>query len=82
MFNKPTVLVLVVTALLTAAAWSSGAIDSDAVCTDQADSPKDRLEVHGDVAHGRALDTGGDGSDGSTQGLRFAYDMFDESRLH
>ena len=82
MFNKTIVLTLVVIALFTTAAWSLGVINPDAVRTDQADSLKDKLKLHRDVARGQALDAEGDGSDGSTLELRFAYDMFDESRLY
>ena len=82
MFIKSAVLTLAVTALFTAAAWSMGAIELDAACADQTGSPKEKPELHGDLTRGRALDAEGYGSDGPTLELRFAYDMFDESRLH
>jgi hypothetical protein len=82
MLNKPVVLTLAVTALFTAAAWSMGAIDLDAACAYRTDSPKEKPQLHGDLSRGRALNVQGDGSDGSTLELRFAYDMLDESRMH
>jgi hypothetical protein len=69
-------------AVLCAAAWSLGAITLESACADQADSPINKPERHGDFARGHALDAEGDGRDGSTLQFRFAYDMLDESRLH
>jgi hypothetical protein len=82
MFGKPALLTLVVTAVFTAAAWSTGAIDLDAACADRSDSPKEKPELHRAVVGGQVLDSDGDGSSGSAQVLRFPYDMLDESRMH
>jgi hypothetical protein len=74
MFIKPTRLILIVTALFTAVAWSSIEIGPDALRMVQADLLSGKLELHRHFARGQASDAEENASDGPIQEHQIGHD--------
>ncbi len=79
MFDKPTLLALVVTALFFVVAWATAAINPNSGRKFQVDSLKDKVDLHRRFARGQAPDDGKNASGGSKRVHRSAIDsMYDE----